>query len=98
MINGLPNRLRSQRNKYGLSQKDVAAKINSSASIISAYETGERTPSVEALLALANLYQCSTDYLLGKSQTIPETYLDISDLTEPQLAALRQLIKTFRES
>ncbi|MDE6714674.1 MAG: helix-turn-helix domain-containing protein [Lachnospiraceae bacterium] len=29
------------------------------------YESGERTPSVEALMSLARLYHCSTDYLLG---------------------------------
>lgn len=26
---------------------------------------GERSPSIESLMALTNLYHCSTDYLLG---------------------------------
>lgn len=37
---------------------------------------GERTPSIENLIALANLYHVSTDYLLGFTSDInyPEEY------------------------
>ena len=65
MIKDLPIKLKDLRIKYGLSQKQVADKLNLSPSIISGYETGERTPSVENILALSYLYKCSTDYLLG---------------------------------
>ena len=48
MIKDLPNKLKSLRNKYGYSQKQVADKLEISPSIVSGYETGERTPSTEA--------------------------------------------------
>ena len=81
MIKGLPEKLKEQREKYHLSQKDVADQLHISPSIISGYETGERTPSTEKLLALSYLYHCSTDYLLGrvpmaveaKKETPPES-------------------------
>ena len=47
MINGLPQKLKMLRMKYNLSQKEVASMLDLSPSVVSGYETGERTPSVE---------------------------------------------------
>ena len=65
MVNGLSKRLQEQRQLQKLSQKEVAQALGVSPSVVSNYESGERTPSVEVLMALAGLYRCSTDYLLG---------------------------------
>ena len=62
MIKGLPQKLKMLRLKYNLSQKEVANKLCVSSSIISGYETGERTPSTENILALSHLYHCTKDY------------------------------------
>lgn len=96
MIHGLPERLHELRTNYHLSQRQVSEKIGVSPSIISGYETGERTPSTEILLALSNLYNCSTDYLLGKQQNAPDTVLDADGLTANQLQAIQVLISEFR--
>ena len=71
MIKDLPEKLKLLRVKYGYSQKQVADKVNISPSIISGYETGERTPSTDVLLSLSNIYNCSVDYLLGKQNIEP---------------------------
>ena len=71
MIKDLPEKLKLLRVKYGYSQKQVADKLNISPSIISGYETGERTPSTDVLLSLSNIYNCSVDYLLGKQNIEP---------------------------
>lgn len=97
MIKGLPDKLQALRNKHGLSQKQVADKIGVSPSIVSGYETGERTPSTEVLLALSYLYQCSTDYLLGKQTTIPATLINADGLTDKQFQAVCALIDSIRE-
>lgn len=65
MINGLAERLQKQRMLLKLSQKEVAVAIGVSPSVISNYESGIREPSLEVLKAIAKLYHCSTDYLLG---------------------------------
>lgn len=52
MIKGLPEKLQKLRSKNGLSQKQVADRIGVSPSIVSGYETGERTPSTDVLLSL----------------------------------------------
>jgi transcriptional regulator with XRE-family HTH domain len=94
MINGLPERLRKLRIKNNYSQKNVAERLQISPSIVSGYETGERTPSTEILLALSYLYNCSTDYLLGKRETAPATYIETTGLSPEQIQAIKNLIKT----
>ena len=96
MIKDLPMKLKNLRTANNLSQKDVADKINVSPSIISGYETGERTPSTENLLALSYLYKCSTDYLLSRTTETPKVTLDTDGLTAEQIQALQTLIKTMK--
>lgn len=96
MIKDLSTKLKKLRMSQNLSQADVAKKLEISPSIISGYETGERTPSTENLLALSYLYKCSTDYLLGKSNNKPLVVLDTEGLTPEQIQALQLLIKTMK--
>ena len=98
MINGLPEKLQMLRKKYGYSQKKVADALGVSPSIVSGYETGERTPSTEVLLSISYLYQCSVDYLLGKQSSTPPIVLDTDGLTDMQIQAIRALIDSIRSS
>lgn len=91
MIQGLGERLTEQRLLRRLSQKEVAAFLGVSPSIVSNYEHGERTPSVENLMALAGLYRCSTDYLLGIDKS-NRNFVDVSMLTEKQTALLQEFL------
>lgn len=97
MIRDLPQKLKALRIKYGYSQKRVAEKVKVSPSLVSGYETGERTPSTEVLLSLSYLYNTSTDYLLGKEAVFPDDALDISGLTDKQIAALARLVDSIRD-
>ncbi len=96
MVNGLGERLQSQRQLLNISQKEAAIAISASASIISNYESGERTPSLENLIALARLYHCSTDYLLGFSSN-KDTMIDTSMLTEKQLQLLQHFLQSLNK-
>ena len=61
------NRLRELRIEKGLLQSDIAKIVGKKDRIIGFYETGERDPSTETVLKLAEFFNVSTDYLLGKS-------------------------------
>ena len=93
MIQGLGERLQQQRTLNHLSQKEVALTLGVSPSVVSNYETGGRTPSVEVLMALARLYHCSTDYLLGFN-TRENTAINTSMLTTEQTSLLRQFLNS----
>ena len=96
MVQGLGDKLHKLRLEFNMSQKEVAGIINTSPSIISNYESGERTPSVENLMALANLYHCSTDYLLGFQTNENDNTLDVSLLSGEQKALLQKLLATMK--
>ena len=96
MINGLGERLQEQRLNMRISQKEAANAIGVSASIISNYESSERTPSVENLMALAGLYRCSVDYLLGIN-TFSRTTIDVSMLNENHLLLLQNFLNTLHK-
>ncbi len=96
MINGLPKKLQELRMLYGYSQKDVATQLGISPSIVSGYETGERTPSTEVLLSISYLYKCSTDYLLGKETSKLVLSIDTTNLTNEQVQAIINLINAIK--
>ena len=96
MIHGLSERLRNLRIESHYSQRQVATTLRVSPAIISSYETGERTPSTENLLALSYLYRCTTDYLLGKEKTNSTQPLDTTGLSAEQVRLLAELIATMR--
>ena len=50
-----------------LSQKELAALFSVSAGTISNYETGRYIPSFDTLIKLADYFDVSTDYLLGRT-------------------------------
>ena len=58
-------RLRDLREDRDLTQKQVAEQLKMSQTGYSKYETGENDVPTRVLLALAELYHTSTDYLLG---------------------------------
>lgn len=61
---GLSERLKENRERLGLSQGDVAEKLNITRQSISRWETGKGAPDLDNLVLLSKLYQVSTDELL----------------------------------
>ena len=59
-------RLKELRQQRGLSQSDLAKKLNISKSTISMLEVGARQPSIEMLEQIADFFNVSLDYLNGK--------------------------------
>lgn len=64
---GLSEQLFLLRQQKGLSQEQLAVKLQMQQSAISKYERGENVPSIEALIEMAKIFECSMDYLLGLS-------------------------------
>lgn len=65
-MNGFSQRLRELRTDAGLSRTELAARLNVSARLISYWELGKRECSFEMLVTLADLFETSVDYLLGR--------------------------------
>ena len=60
-------RIRDLREDRDLSQKQIAQLLGMSQTGYSKYETGENDIPTAVLIKLADFYQTSTDYLLGRT-------------------------------
>ena len=54
------------RKEKNLSQLDIAKKTGFAKTTICAWEKGRAQPSLDTLVKLANIFNCSVDYLLGR--------------------------------
>lgn len=96
MINGLGERLKILREKFGYSQRTIAKRLKISPSVISGYESGEKSPSLEILIAISDIYNCSTDYLLGKKTENKPVLLDTRGLSDEEIKAVVALIDAMK--
>ncbi len=91
--------LKKIRLDNGLTQDELAKKLNTSRSNIANYENDKNMPSVEILEKLSKTLNCSTDYLMGiKDYKNQDDY--INNNTEQALQAVTNneyLIKKYPE-
>ena len=66
-MSGLQKRLSSLRENKRLFQKDISEENNISLRTYQSYERGEREPTIDTLIKLADYYDVSLDYLIGRS-------------------------------
>ena len=62
------------RKERGLSQKSAAEQLGVSQALLSHYEKGIRECGLEFVVKVADFYNVSTDYLLGRSPTPQRRY------------------------
>ena len=61
-------RLKELRKKKGISQLRLATDLNTTQNTISRYETGEREPGIDELVKIAEYFNVSVDYLIGRTE------------------------------
>ena len=102
----LGDRVRDLRKDHGWSQGELGTKIGTDAGRISRYEGGKITPSLEALVRLADVLEVSTDYLVREDA--PRRHLegaelgalgqrlgDLAELSEEDRASLMNVLDGF---
>lgn len=98
MERSIAERLIKLRKKNNYSQTFVARRIGVTPALISAIEKQERNPSIDTLIALADIYHVSTDYLLGRTYNDDSSKLiNVSHLTDIQIRILRDLIENMNQ-
>ena len=61
------NRIKYLREELNMTQQELANKLDGAKSTVAMYEKGDRKPSMEVLISLSTIFNCSIDYLLGQS-------------------------------
>ena len=60
-------RLKEIRKKKGISQLKLAMDLHMNQNTVSRYETGEREPGINELIKIADYFNVSVDYLIGRT-------------------------------
>ncbi|HCF49112.1 MAG TPA: transcriptional regulator [Syntrophomonas sp.] len=76
----LGERLRSAREEKGWKQTYVAKILGITSQSLSNYERGDRDPDTSLLARLADLYEVTTDYLLGRDQIEVKMEIDPEEI------------------
>lgn len=82
--------LKRFRSRYNLKQKDVAEKLKMKQPLYQRYESGDTVPAITFIIKLADAYDVSTDYLLGRSDEPRPVKYDEKEVQEA--FALRDMI------
>lgn len=69
--------LKLARKQSGMTQKEVADNIGVGQSTYKNYECGIREPNGDTIVELANLFNVTTDYLLGR-EPAPDPFADLN--------------------
>lgn len=83
-------RLSQLRKKNGFTQRELAQKLNVHITTIKNWESGNCSPDIKNMCALANLFHISTDYLLGREES--ET-VSLSEAPPALRRTIRQVIQ-----
>lgn len=67
----LADRIQQLRREHGLSQEQLAEKLNVSRQAVSKWESAQAQPELDKILALSELFCVTTDYLLKGSRGTP---------------------------
>lgn len=68
MDNNIGYRISELRKQAGMSQFQLAKVLNIATSTLGMYETGKREPSLKVMDRIANYFNVTTDYLLGRPE------------------------------
>ena len=88
--------MKQLRIKNGLKQQELADMFGLSSGTISFYESEQRKPDIDFIVAIAKYFDVSTDYLLGLTNAIDKENIDISKVTglnDFSLTILEQSLK-----
>lgn len=92
--------LKKLRDESNLTQSELANKLNITRSSLSLYELGKRTPDFDTLSKIADFFNVSADYLLGRTnvRNNVETFAahtddDLSDEAKAELENFKDYLR-----
>ena len=82
-------RIKSLREQQNKTQAELAKILGITRSSVNAWEMGISVPSTQYVVELANIFEVSTDYILGVKSTAT---LSVAGLTDDDVAMVRSMI------
>lgn len=95
MILFIADRIKTLREKSGMTQAQLAKRLCVSRNAVNSWEMSLSTPSSIYLVELSRIFGVSTDYLLSLDDGLK---IDISELNEQQQEIILKLVDCFKTS
>ena len=90
----LSEKIKSLRDKNGLTQAELANRVKLTRSAVNAWEMGNSIPSTEIIIILAKLFSVSTDYLLGIDN---EEKISVKGLSPKEIDSIQNVVNCYRD-
>lgn len=74
-----PARLRARRRKMHLTQQNMADMLSLSLNAYQKYEQNERFPAADTLVKIADILECSIDFLLGRDSFLESLGVSVDE-------------------
>lgn len=86
------NRIKFLRSEFQMTQQELADKLNLVKGSIAMYENETRKPSLEVLIKLSEIFNCSIDYILCKTD-IREQYVYADEFSKLEENYFKKIIE-----
>lgn len=87
-------RLKELRISHSLTQVDFAQKLSVTKQTVSNWENNNIQPSIDMLVKIADYFNISTDYLLGRESTMQ---INVDGLSTDEIAHINMIIKDLKK-
>ena len=87
------DRIKELRQARHMTQAELAKALGLTKQCVSNWENDNVAPSVEMLVKIADYFCVSTDYLLGRDESLN---LNVSELTTDKIVNIQQLINDLK--
>ena len=97
------NRLKQLRIEKNIKQQDLAKALNVTKQSVSNWENNKRLPDINTLIQLADFYNCSLDYLVGRElkednlKTINTLVSDLGPSSYNEVISILNILKKTKE-
>ena len=88
-MNMVADWIKSLREKQGKTQAELAKQLGITRSSVNAWEMGISVPSTQYIVELSNIFNVSTDFLLGVNTSAT---INVSGLTDEDIALVNSIV------
>ena len=88
----ISDKIKELRERAGMSQAQLAKKLDVTRSSVNAWEMGLSTPTTQYVVAMTKLFHVSADYILGIES---DKSISLQGYTEEEVALLLNLLRYF---
>lgn len=99
-MKNIASTLKELRIEANLTQTELSSRLNVGQATIACYENGQREPHLSILLAYADYFECSLDYLVGRTDDVGnivitknQHYEQLSTLKKDEIEILQKYTK-----